>query len=190
MGKKNRKEIEQKQDKLNELIKALKEKNEIIERKESEIEDLKIEIIKLKEVFRKEQKTIEKQAEQKVVQEKKKLLKEFLEIFDNFERALSAMDKEESSSTKDGVKLIHNQINSFLKQQEVTEIKLEGKQFDPSLCEIGEIIKTNKEKPNTILKILRKGYYLGNEMLRTAVVAVSVFPGEEKNSCKEAMNNE
>jgi molecular chaperone GrpE len=178
------KEVDNK-NKLDELVNALKEKNEIIEKKENEIENLKIEIIKLKEQFRREQKTIEKQAEQKVIQEKKKLIKEFLEIFDNFERALSAMESGESSSTKEGIQLIHNQINSFLKQQGVKEIELKDKEFDPAVCEIGEIVKTNKKKPNTVLKVLRKGYYLDDELLRTAVVAVSV-PDEDikQNSSK------
>ncbi len=182
----------EKNSKIDELVKALKEKNKIIEEKENEIENLKIEIIKLKEQFRKEQKTIEKQASQKINENKKKLIKEFLEIFDNFERALSAMEKDESSNTKQGIQLIHGQINSFLKKQGVKEIELLGKQFDPSLCEIGEIVKTNNSKPNTVLKVLRKGYYLGDELLRTAVVAVSVpeEKKENKNSSKEAMKDE
>ncbi len=179
---------EQAKDELNKLVEALNEKNSIIEKRENEIEDLKIEIIKLKEQFRKEQNTIEKQAEQKVNNEKKKLMREFLEIFDNFERALSSVEKDDPSVTKQGIQLIHSQIDKFLKQQGLKEIELEGKQFNPDLCEIGEIIKTNKEKPNTILKVLRKGYYLKDELLRTAIVAVSVPEEDKKQNSNEGGN--
>jgi len=190
--KKEVKDKKETETKLDELIKALKEKNEIIEKKENEIENLKIEFIKLKEQFRKEQQTIEKQAEQKITQAKKELVKEFLEIFDNFERALSAMDEKDSASTKTGIQLIHKQITKFLEQQGVKEIDLSGKQFDPSICEIGEIVQTNDVKPNTIIKVLRKGYYLGNELLRPAVVSVAT-PKQEKENNKESKggdNNE
>ena len=173
---------DKKETKLDELVKALKEKNEIIEKKENEIENLKIEFIRLKEQFRKEQQTIEKQAEQKITQTKKELVKEFLEIFDNFERALSAMDGKDSASTKTGIQLIHKQIAKFLEQQGVKEIDLSDKQFDPSICEIGEIVQTNNEKPNTIIKVLRKGYYLRNELLRPAVVSVATPKQKEENN--------
>ena len=179
---------EQAKDELNKLVEALNEKNNIIEKRENEIENLKIEIIKLKEQFRKEQNTIEKQAEQKINNEKKKLMREFLEIFDNFERALSSAEKDDSSVTKQGIQLIHSQIDKFLKQQGLKEIELEGEQFNPDLCEIGEIIKTNKEKPNTILRVLRKGYYLKDELLRTAIVAVSVPEEDKKQNSNEGGN--
>lgn len=177
-------------EKIDELVKALKEKNEEIEKKENEIENLKIELIKLKERFRKEQATIEKQAEQKINQAKKSLIKEFLEIFDNFERALSAMEDTESSDTKTGIRLIHSQIDNFLKKQGVKEVDLTGKTFDPSLCEIGEVVRTNKEKPNTIVKVLRKGYYLGEELLRPAVVSVVVPDEKTKKESKGGDSNE
>jgi len=192
MEKKGKEIKDEKKTKLDELINALKEKNEIIEKKENEIENLKIDFIRLKEQFRKEQQTIERQAEQKITQAKKTLIKEFLEIFDNFERALSAMNEKDSASTKTGIKLIHKQIAKFLEQQGVKEIDLSDNQFDPSVCEIGEIVQTNDVKPNTIIKVLRKGYYLGNELLRPAVVSVAA-PKQEKTNNKESKggdNNE
>ena len=179
---------EQAKDELNKLVEALKDKSDIIEKRENEIENLKIEFIKLKEQFRKEQNTIERQAEQKVNNEKKKLMREFLEIFDNFERALSSMENGDSSDTKQGIQLIHSQINKFLKQQGLKEMELKGKQFNPDLCEIGEITKTNNEKPNTVLKVLRKGYYLGDDLLRTAIVAVSVPEEDKKQNSNEGGN--
>ncbi len=181
---------ERKEEKLDELVKALKEKNEQLEKKENEIENLKIDFIKLKEQFRREQLTLERQANQKINEEKKKLIKEFLEIFDNFERALSAMEDGESSDTKKGIRLIHSQIDSFLKKQGVKEIDVYGKLFDPTLCEIGEVVKTNEKKPNTVVKILRKGYLLGEEVLRPAVVVVAVPEKENKQQSKGGDSDE
>ena len=169
--------------KLDELVKALEEKNEEIEKKENEIEDLKIEKIKLQEHFNKSRKTLEKQAEQRVLQKKKILMRDFLEILDNFERALEALNKDNESSTKEGIKLIYSQIQQFLNQHGVKEIKLNGKAFDPILCDIGRIVEENSKEPNTILETLRKGYYLNDEVLRTAIVAIAA-PEKEKNKNK------
>ncbi len=174
------KDIDEK--KLDELVKALKEKNKEIEKRENEIEDLKIENIKLQEHFNKSRETLERQAKQQVVQEKKRLMKDFLEILDNFERALNVMEGDDTSSTKEGIKLIHKQIQQFLAQHGIREIELKNKMFDPTLCEVGRIVESEKE-PNTILEILRKGYYLDSEVLRTAVVVIAA-PKVEKDKPK------
>ncbi len=165
--------------KLDELVKALKEKNKEIEERENEIENLKIENIKIQEYFNKSREMLERQAKQQVMQEKKKLMKDFLEILDNFERAVDAMEGDSASSTKEGIKLIHKQIQQFLTRHGVREIELKNKMFDPTLCEVGKTVESTKE-PNTILEILRKGYYLGDEVLRTAVVAIAVPKEKDK----------
>ncbi len=160
-------------EQLDELVSALNEKNTEIKKLQNELEDLKIESVKIQEHFDKGRKTLAKQAEQQIMKEKKQLMKDLLEIFDNFERALNTLDQDGKSSAKEGVKLIHNQIQQFLNQHGIREIELKGKKFDPALCEIGKITESEKET-DTILKVLRKGYYLDDEILRTAMVEVAV----------------
>ncbi|MGB9694646.1 MAG: nucleotide exchange factor GrpE [Caldisericaceae bacterium] len=161
--------------KTDELLKALKDKDRLLEEKENQIENLKIEIIKLKESVRKEGELLSREADRKFRKEKGNLIKEFLEINDNFERALSSVDPSEERS-KDGLLLIKNQMDKFLVDAGVKEMDLVGKAFDPNLCEIGEIIYRDDVEPNTILKVMRKGYYLDDSILRTAVVSVAVHP--------------
>ena len=160
-------------EKLDELVKALSEKNAEIEKLKKELEDLKIESIKIQEHFSKSRKTLAKQAEQQVMKEKKRLMKDLLEIFDNFERALNTLGRNDRASAKEGIKLIHNQIQQFLNQHGIKEMELKNKKFDPALCEIGKITESEKEA-NIILEVLRKGYYLNDEILRTAMVEVAV----------------
>lgn len=156
-----------------ENVKIQEQKNAEIEKLQKELEDLKIESIKTQEHFNKGRKTLAKQAEQQIMKEKKQLMKDLLEIFDNFERALNTLDRDDKSSTKEGVKLTHNQIQQFLNQHGIKEMELKNKKFDPTLCEIGKITESEKEA-DTILEVLRKGYYLNDEILRTAMVEVAV----------------
>lgn len=166
--------------KIDVLVKALEDKDKLIEEHETEITNLKIEVIRLKENLRKEGEILLREADRKFQKEKGKLLKEFLEINDNFERALlTSVSSGEHS--KDGLLLIKGQMDKFLADAGVKEMELVGKSFDPNLCEIGEIINRDDVEPNTILKIMRKGYYLNDSVLRTAVVSVAV-PSTNNNT--------
>ena len=156
-----------------ESAKMQEQKNAEIEKLKKELEDLKIESIKIQEHFSKSRKTLAKQAEQQIMKEKKELMKDLLEIFDNFERALNTLGRDDRSSAKEGIKLIHNQIQQFLNQHGIKEMELKNKKFDPALCEIGKITESDEEA-DTIIEVLRKGYYLNDEILRTAMVEVAV----------------
>jgi len=156
-----------------ESAKMQEQKNAEIEKLKKELEDLKIESIKMQEHFSKSRKTLTKQAEQQIMKEKKELMKDLLEIFDNFERALNTLGRDDRSSAKEGIKLIHNQIQQFLNQHGIKEMELKNKKFDPALCEIGKITESDEEA-DTIIEVLRKGYYLNDEILRTAMVEVAV----------------
>jgi len=155
------------------LLKAIKEKNARLEELENDLANLKIENIRLKEQIRKEGEVIQKEAERRVLKERIKLLSEFLEIFDNFERAIENSVSDTSNSLN-GILLIKNQIAKFLALQGVKEIEVLGKTFDPNLCEIGEVIESDNEEPNKVLKVMRKGYYLDDKVLRTSIVSVAI----------------
>lgn len=166
---------------LDEIVKACREKDEKLKELEDKIFELKLENIKLKEQVRKESEILSREVERRFLTEKSKLLREFLEILDNFERATQNMDESENESR--GLTLIKTQIEQFLSSQGVKEIELEGKTFDPNICEIGEVIEVeDEEKANKILKVMRKGYYLGDTILRTVVVSVAVPKNKDSNN--------
>jgi len=53
-----------------------------------------------------------------------------------------------------------------------------GKEFDPNLAEAMDV--TEGEKENLVVEVLRKGYKMGEEVLRIAQVRVSVRKREEE----------
>lgn len=158
---------------LDKLVNALKEKEIIIKEKEQEITGLKIERVKLMEQLRKESEVLGREAERKANKSVSEIILAFLEIMDNFERAIESL-KNENSNSKEGIALIKNQIEKLLASYGVKEIDLADRLYDPNLCEIGELIETDEAEPNKILKVLRKGYYMNDKLLRTAVVSVAV----------------
>jgi len=162
------------------LLRAITEKDAKLEELENSLENLKIENIKLKEQVRKESEVIQKEAERKILKEKSKLINEFLEIFDNFERAIEILG-DSTSNSLNGILLIKNQIEKFLASQGVKEIEILEKTFDPNLSEIGEVIESDTDESNKVLKVLRKGYYLGDKILRTSIVSVAIQKQNNKN---------
>ena len=104
------------------------------------------------------------------------VLKGFLPILDNFERAIDMDDNnfgDETSKFLEGFRLVYNQTKSLLEKFEVKEIDCLDKEFDPS---IEQAISTekNKEKPSgTVLKIYQKGYMYKDKVLRLAMVIVN-----------------
>jgi len=105
------------------------------------------------------------------------VLKSFLPILDNFERAIMMEDDnnfgDETSKFLEGFRLVYNQTKAMLEKFEVKEIDCLDKEFDPA---IEQAISTekNKDKPSsTVLKIYQKGYMYKDKVLRHAMVIVN-----------------
>ena len=104
------------------------------------------------------------------------ILKGFLPILDNFERAIE-MDNnnfgDETSKFLEGFRMVYNQTKSLLEKFEVKEIDCVGQEFDPA---IEQAITTEKDetKPSGIvLKVYQKGYMYKDKLLRLAMVIVN-----------------
>ena len=105
------------------------------------------------------------------------VLKSFLPILDNFERAITMESDnnfgDETSKFLEGFRLVYNQTKSLLEKFEVREIDCLDKEFDPA---IEQAISTekNKDKPSgTVLKVYQKGYMYKDKVLRLAMVIVN-----------------
>lgn len=104
------------------------------------------------------------------------VLKGFLPILDNFERAINMDDDnldDEVSKFLEGFKLMYKQIKDLLAKFEVKEMDPLNKPFDPAYHQA--IAVDNKEGilPGTVTEVLQKGYMYKDKVLRTAMVKVS-----------------
>jgi molecular chaperone GrpE len=98
---------------------------------------------------------------------------EVLPALDSFEEALKSIpEKEKESGWVKGILKIKNQIEEMLKKMEVTEIKADGEEFNPMYHEaIGEAIGKEEDR-NKVIKVLQKGYKMGEQTIRPARVFV------------------
>ena len=94
-----------------------------------------------------------------------------LPVIDNFEIALKSECTDENF--KKGMEMIFNQMTESLKSLNVTEINPEGKPFDPEEHNAVMHVDDDTVEDNTVVEVLRKGYKLGDRVIRFAMVKVA-----------------
>ena len=101
------------------------------------------------------------------------LIIRLLPVIDNFNLAVKHLPKElENSDWVKGVLHIRTQLESFLKEAGVEEIKSVGEKFNPEYHEVADKEKS-EEEDDVIVGEVRKGYLIEERVVRTARVVVS-----------------
>ena len=104
------------------------------------------------------------------------VLKGFLPILDNFERAIGMDDEnmdDEVSKFLEGFKLMYKQIKDLLEKFEVKEIDVLDKEFDPATSQAVVMDKDENKESGVVLEVFQKGYMYKDRVLRTAMVKVN-----------------
>ena len=101
-------------------------------------------------------------------------MKKLLEVLDNFDRGLKAIENmEDSEQIKDSYKLVCKQMTDVLNKLGLETIDSEGQEFDPNFHEAVMQTPTSEHPENTVIVQLQKGYKLGDKVLRPALVNVA-----------------
>ena len=95
----------------------------------------------------------------------------FLPIMDNLEKAISAETND--SNYKQGMELVAKQFRDVLNSFGLKEIEAVGKIFDPSLHEAVSSIQDNNKQSQEIVEEYRKGYMIGDRVIRHSMVIVN-----------------
>jgi molecular chaperone GrpE len=102
------------------------------------------------------------------------ILTEILPIIDDLERALAAEDTGEGADAyRRGVELIHKQLLDLLTRRGVTPIDTAGAMFDPHLHQAVSSEPSADHGEGEIIEEFRRGYRLGDRLLRPAMVKVA-----------------
>ena len=97
-----------------------------------------------------------------------------LPILDNFEIARNHLPKDlQENEYLRGIFQIENQIQKFLKNLGLEEIKSLGEKFDSSFHEVVEELENENKESGIIIEEIQKGYAIGGRLLRAAKVKVS-----------------
>jgi molecular chaperone GrpE len=123
------------------------------------------------ENFRKRQQRL---AEDRVQGDRERLLRSFLLIADDLERALH-VEGSDNESVRAGVEVTHRSLKQLLKQEGVEQIEARGKTFDPIWHEAVATVPHQKAgvDQDVIVEVAQPGYRLDGRLLRPARVVVA-----------------
>lgn len=107
---------------------------------------------------------------------REEILLDLLEVVDNFERAVVCGDEPgppPDDPYRQGVELILDHLKSVLAKHGVEPIDTCGAEFDPNLHEAIGHVESDEHESNQIVEEERKGYRLGEKLLRCSRVVVA-----------------
>ncbi len=124
-----------------------------------------------------------------VSRERSTLLEETLTVLDYLDMALASPCKSsDAQNLQRGVEMTRDQLWSLLERQAVAPISTDGR-FDPALHQAVSTVETTECEPGSVVDVVRKGYTIGDRVLRHAQVRVAAAPKEaapEEASAGEA----
>ena len=147
---------------------------EQLEKAENEVFDLKDKHIRLQAEFDNYRKRTMKERMELLKTASESLLVNILPVIDDFDRAIQTLESvQEENHVKEGVSLIYNKFQEFLKQNGVKEIEAKGKDFDTDLHEaITTFPAPTEDLKGKIIDVVQKGYYLNDKVIRHSKVVI------------------
>ena len=155
------------QQSQNEETQETQEENEL-EKKCNELNEKYMRVLAEYDNYRK--RTI-KEKESIYPEAKATVVAKFLDVMDNFERALNAAENKDSFY--EGVVMVKKQMDEVLSSLGVEEIKAVGEEFNPVYH--NAVMHTEDENlgENIVAQELQKGYKIGDRVIRHSMVQVA-----------------
>ncbi len=106
-----------------------------------------------------------------------RMLKDFLPVGDNFDRALEhAKSAADFESLVQGIKMTRKLFDDALSKHGVKGFSAKGQPFDPRLHEAMQQVETTELPPNHVYAEVLRGYLLQERLMRPALVMVTKAP--------------
>lgn len=163
--------------------KVLKKK---IKKKDVEIKHLKKEIGELKTEYLRQladkenlRKRLDREKSEFYQNALSDTLIEFLNVLDNFERALQSDTQDTEESFREGVEMIYKMFMSVVTKQGVHPIDINNSKFDPRFHQAFATEESGDVREPMVGEEFQKGYMLNDRLLRPTLVKV-VVPKKEK----------
>ena len=117
--------------------------------------------------------------EQRLEREKLGLVRTFLEVADNFERALAAsLDSDNLPALREGVDMNLRLFRQKLELLGLEPIEPLGEEFDPEVAEAVAMVPVqDPDQSQKVVAVVQRGYRKGEHLLRPAQVHVGRFEG-------------
>ncbi|MEH2325953.1 MAG: nucleotide exchange factor GrpE [Nostoc sp.] len=170
---------------------ALAELTQQIDSLKTQLEERSTQYMRIAADFENYRKRTSKEKEELETLMKRNTILELLPVVDNFERARSHLkpQSEGEMTMHKSYQGVYKQLVDSLKRLGVSPMRPEGQEFDPNLHEAVMREPTDEHPEGTVLEELVRGYYLGDRVLRHAMVKVAA-PKEDSPSAPEDQSSQ
>jgi len=169
---------EQEQEVVEEIqeakLEAVEEEKEQKEQKD-ELAEYKQKLLYLAADMDNLKKRTQREKEQTIKFGQERMLKDLVDVIDNFDRTVDALKLDEDEKVKNivvGINMIRNQFLDTLKGHGLETVDC-SKEFDPNFHEALGAEEIEDKKENEITKTIQQGYTLNGRLLRAAKVMVA-----------------
>jgi molecular chaperone GrpE len=116
-----------------------------------------------------------------------RLLKDFLPVADNLERALGhGSNTRDWASLEQGLLMTQKHFEDMLARHGVRPLTAIGQPFDPNLHEAMGTTESTEVPPNTVVSEVLRGWMLNDRLVRPALVSVARAPVVQETSVPPA----
>ena len=147
------------------------EEKEQAAEKDPEEEALNVKYMRLMADFQNFKRRTEKEKSDIYAFANEKIVRELLDVIDNFERALAAGTG--GDKFLEGMEMILKQLQAVLERAGVAEIKCLGEDFDPNFHNAVMTEDSAEYESGKVTAVLQKGYLLNGRVVRASMVKVS-----------------
>jgi len=162
------------------VVEELKARTELAEQK---LKEKLQEIDKENNAFRRR---LSKEMDKRLQREKINLLSDFLELVDNFERALKIEKSSNLKALKKGLKLNLKLFLDKLQSIGIESMDLLHQPFNPSEAEAVDVVPVeDAELDQKVVEVIQRGYRWETQLLRPAKVRIGQFQPQKSVTTKE-----
>jgi molecular chaperone GrpE len=105
---------------------------------------------------------------------KGEIIKQYLEVMDDLERALSNRTEAVAlAEWANGIELIYRKLLKILESEGIAVMEAEDALFDPNLHEAISSEESDQFESGEIIEVIKKGYMINDRVLRPAQVRVA-----------------
>jgi len=102
------------------------------------------------------------------------VIKLYLDIADDLERALQDRTEQgEGNSWAEGIEIIFQKLRTRLEAEGIKPMNAIGEEFDPNIHEALMKEESDEYESGQIIEVMQEGYWIGDKVLRPAVVRVA-----------------
>jgi molecular chaperone GrpE len=102
------------------------------------------------------------------------IVKRYLEVLDDLERALNNKPASGDGATwAEGIELVYRKLLAILEAEGVQQMDADGQYFDPNLHEAISQENSPEHESGQIIEVIKQGYLLGERVIRPALVRVA-----------------